>query len=178
MAAESGLGGRQGDGEDDNFQHGWEADKNSDLPQTQGLRSDRPTVIVEHWELAGKPGGGRFAVYALLVRERGVQWRIKRRWNDLKEMMGALQVSSPAFARASGRIPKFEAHSWRFGGAALDPEFLDSRKESMQALLDAIIKELEVSVLRGTGPLPVLRLLDEVRSQCQQPIFCIEHGEQ
>eukprot|EP00316_Scyphosphaera_apsteinii_P013490 CAMPEP_0119319632 /NCGR_PEP_ID=MMETSP1333-20130426/49928_1 /TAXON_ID=418940 /ORGANISM="Scyphosphaera apsteinii, Strain RCC1455" /LENGTH=206 /DNA_ID=CAMNT_0007326095 /DNA_START=180 /DNA_END=797 /DNA_ORIENTATION=+ len=64
-----------------------------------------------------------------------------RRWNDLKLMMEELQREH-SDKLSSACIPKFEAHAWRFGAAALESSFLDERALNMQNLLQALVTEL------------------------------------
>ena len=67
-------------------------------------------------------------------------------------------------------VPDFEPHAWwRVGPAALQPEFLAERAESMQALLQALVRALDVSVLAQRGPSPLLALLSDCDDETSPP---------
>lgn len=57
-------------------------------------------------------------------------------------------------------MPSFEPHAWwRLGPAALERAFLEERAASMAALLQALVRVLECSVVRQVGPPPLVALL-------------------
>ena len=56
------------------------------------------------------------------------------------------------------RIPRFEPHTFRFD--PLKAAFLQQRCVAAEGLLQALVRELDVSVVRGTGPAALRELLD------------------
>ena len=103
--------------------------------------------------------GHAFVVYEIACDELGQSWVLNRRWNDLKRAMEDLQRSDGA--RLNGmreRIPRFEPHAFRFD--PLETAFLQQRCVAAEGLLQALVRELDVSVVRGTGPAALRELLD------------------
>lgn len=103
--------------------------------------------------------GHAFVVYEITCDELGQSWVLNRRWNDLKRAMEDLQRSDGA--RLNGmreRIPRFEPHAFRLD--PLDSAFLQQRCVAAEGLLQALVRELDVSVVRGTGPAALRELLD------------------
>ena len=103
--------------------------------------------------------GHAFVVYEITCDELGQSWVLNRRWNDLKRAMEDLQRSDGA--RLNGmreRIPRFEPHAFRFD--PLEAAFLQQRCVAAEGLLQALVRELDVSVVRGTGPAALRELLD------------------
>ena len=70
------------------------------------------SVLVEGHDVAGE--ARPYAVYRLLVVEDGREWRIRRRWNDLRILVAELNAKHADVLRASGvPIPDFSSHGLR-----------------------------------------------------------------
>lgn len=103
--------------------------------------------------------GRAFVVYEITCDELGQSWVLSRRWNDLKRAMEELQRSDGArLNERREHIPRFKPHAFRFD--PLESVFLQHRCVAAEALLQALVIELDVSVVRGTGPLALLQLLE------------------
>lgn len=104
--------------------------------------------------------GRAFVVYEITCDELGQSWVLNRRWNDLKLAMEQLQRSDGARLNAMReRIPRFEPHAFLVLDP-LDTAFLQQRCVAAEGLLQALVRELHVSVVRGTGPAALRELLD------------------
>ena len=104
--------------------------------------------------------GRAFVVYEITCDELGQRWVLNRRWNDLKLAMEQLQRSDGARLNAMReRIPRFEPHAFLVLDP-LDTAFLQQRCVAAEGLLQALVRELNVSVVRGTGPAALRELLD------------------
>ena len=57
--------------------------------------------------------------------------------------------------------PKFEAHSFRIGGAVLEEAFLQEREAQMQAVLSAWGSAFNVRLDSSEGPEPLLAFLSD-----------------
>ncbi|EOD36258.1 hypothetical protein EMIHUDRAFT_226550 [Emiliania huxleyi CCMP1516] len=116
------------------------------------------SVLVEGHDVAGE--ARPYAVYRLLVVEDGREWRIRRRWNDLRILVADLNEKHGKELRESGvTIPKFSSHGFRLAHQMLELKFLNSRAAAMQSLLHAYISALPISLLSSTGPEPLLCFL-------------------
>ena len=103
--------------------------------------------------------GRAFVVYEITCDELGQRWVLNRRWNDLKLAMEQLQRSDGARLNAMReRIPRFEPHAFLVLDP-LDTAFLQQRCVAAEGLLQALVRELNVSVVRGTGPAALRELL-------------------
>ena len=103
--------------------------------------------------------GRAFVVYEITCDELGQSWVLNRRWNDLKRAMEDLQRSNGTrLNERREHIPRFEPHAFRFD--PLESGFLQQRCVAAEALLQALVRELDVSVVRETGPVALRQLLE------------------
>ena len=68
-------------------------------------------------------------------------------------------MQKEGFSEALAKCPKFEGHSFRFGGAVLEDAFLDERAKQMGAVLTAWVENLNVTLEPPQGPAPLLAFL-------------------
>lgn len=103
-----------------------------------------------------------FAAYRIACEEDGHKWETCRRWNDLKVAFEGLQRDHPTeLNECRDRIPRFDAHAWRWGSSMLEQSFLESRCKAMQDLVQALVSELQVSVVHKMGPAAIRGFLEE-----------------
>lgn len=106
-----------------------------------------------------------YAVYKLLVSEGDQEWRLERRWNDLRLAINELNRECADNLRASAdKIPKFNVHGFRSSKAMLEPTFLDTRATAMESLLKAYLAALPTSFLQEEGPAALRFLLGQTAS--------------
>ena len=122
------------------------------------LRNGKLLIVVPGYEIVNQ-FGALFVNYHIVCSEGDEAWEVYRRWRMLRAAYDALSVTH-AELLASPRLPTFEPHGWwRVGPLALEPAFLAQRAAMMQALLQALVRELDCSVLRHSAPPPLLALL-------------------
>ena len=139
----------------------------------EGIRRDMAAITVR---VAGhevrKTPRQTYAAYELnVVSESGTEYTLWKRWNDLKLTEEALRKACGASYPRD--LPKFEAHSWRMGTAALDDAFLNERAIMMQELLQAWLDAFETTSGQHVrleedppcGPEPLLAFLDSTEAE-------------
>ncbi|KAG8459761.1 hypothetical protein KFE25_014324 [Diacronema lutheri] len=112
----------------------------------------------------------RYATYELAVREAGHAWQLRVRWSDVRALEDTLaRAARRARAAADdaalgdeadeeGAPPLPRLARWADVRRSLHPAFLERRRKRLQRWTAALLGALPgASVLRSTGPAPLLR---------------------
>jgi hypothetical protein len=125
----------------------------------------------------------RHAVYTVACVEGRSSYRVDVRWSDLARLIGEMMHSHGDAMRAGrkrGEIPPFHAHSMRIGGSKFSKSFITSRAASIQTLLFALCRTLDVSLVEQRGPMALRVFLtrgcDVEFPTPEERWFAPEHG--